>query len=324
MEVKFLNKKDFEVYSNLSKKYGSVFSYMEWLNIFGKNLHILGLYDKGNNLIGGFAIYIKKIGPLRICTNPPFSPNIGLFLKIKDIQNKVTLNSFIKMVIESISEFLEKNNFHIISLNFPRQFIDMQPFIWKKFKVIPRYTYIISLDNSEEDIWKHFSSTRRRYIRKALREKIECFKLERSDFNIIKILVEKTFLRKNKKINLDLLNKIIFSFANDENSFAFASFKNNRPIAVSFCIYDNFSAYYLLGGIDPEVKHHGAGALSLYNCIKYAKQLKLKYFDFEGSTIPSIERFFRDFGGDLVPYFRVNKALLPLEIVLKFLKRDLF
>ncbi len=38
----------------------------------------------------------------------------------------------------------------------------------------------------------------------------------------------------------------------------------------------------------------------------------------------SIEKYFRAFGGDLVPYYRINKAFLPLEILLKFIKRELF
>jgi hypothetical protein len=53
--------------------------------------------------------------------------------------------------------------------------------------------------------------------------------------------------------------------------------------------------------------------------------LGIKYFDFEGSMLPQIEIFFRGFGGQLVPYYnRINKAKLPLEILLKFYKRELF
>jgi hypothetical protein len=52
--------------------------------------------------------------------------------------------------------------------------------------------------------------------------------------------------------------------------------------------------------------------------------LGLRAFDFEGSVVPAIERHFRGFGGTLTPYFRVNKAWLPIEMVLKFFKRRLF
>jgi hypothetical protein len=58
--------------------------------------------------------------------------------------------------------------------------------------------------------------------------------------------------------------------------------------------------------------------------IKAAKGLGLQTFDFEGSSIPAIERFFRGFGGRLAHHFTVSRAWLPLEMALKFSKRNLF
>ena len=56
----------------------------------------------------------------------------------------------------------------------------------------------------------------------------------------------------------------------------------------------------------------------------YAKGKGLKAFDFEGSMLPEVEKFFRGFGGDLIPYYTINKAFLPVEMALKFMKRELF
>ena len=80
----------------------------------------------------------------------------------------------------------------------------------------------------------------------------------------------------------------------------------------------------MLGGYDNESKQHGAGALCIYNSILKSKQLNLSLFDFEGSMIKEVEKYFRSFGGELVPYYTVNKAKLIFEIILKFIKRELF
>jgi len=40
--------------------------------------------------------------------------------------------------------------------------------------------------------------------------------------------------------------------------------------------------------------------------------------------IPQIKKYFRGFGGKLTPYYRINKAKLPIEILLKFFKREVF
>ena len=50
--------------------------------------------------------------------------------------------------------------------------------------------------------------------------------------------------------------------------------------------------------------------------IQAAQERGLKTFDFEGSSIPPIERFFRGFGGQLTPYFSIHKAWLPVELAL--------
>jgi hypothetical protein len=62
----------------------------------------------------------------------------------------------------------------------------------------------------------------------------------------------------------------------------------------------------------------------MWESVKHAKDLGLRYFDFEGSMVPQIETYFRGFGGRLTPYYRINRASLPIEIILKFFKRRLF
>lgn len=99
---------------------------------------------------------------------------------------------------------------------------------------------------------------------------------------------------------------------------------DERAIACTFMVHDRRTAYYLLGGYDAEDRHHGAGALAILTSIEEAQRRGLAVFDFEGSMIPAIERFFRGFGGELVHYFTVNRAWLPFEILLKWRKRSPF
>jgi hypothetical protein len=120
------------------------------------------------------------------------------------------------------------------------------------------------------------------------------------------------------------LDAILFRFASDQNCYAFCTYRDDTPVACSFVVHDRETAYYLLGGYHTELKHHGAGVMAMVSAIRHAKALRLRLFDFEGSMVPAIERYFRGFGGSLTPYFTVNKAFLPVEIGLKFIKRQLF
>ncbi len=321
MIIKPLEQYDRELYTKYAREYGTVFNSLDWLSIFGEKVQIYGIFDKGNNLIGGFVTYEEKKIGLSVYRNPPFAPAIGPFLRI-DAQNAANITSTWKGAISVMADFIDKLPYSVISFSLNKCVIDTQPYIWKKFKVIPEYTYLLDLTISEESLLKRMSSIRRNDINKGAKDGLIVKQL--TDYEVIRSLILKTFSRQDKKINKYYLDKILFEFANDNNSFAFVTYKNNETIACTFSIYDNYTAYYLLGGYDSNNKHHGAGALAVWETIKYAKNLELKYFDFEGSMVPQIEKYFRGFGGQLTPCYRINKAKLPLEMLLKFFKRELF
>ena len=74
-------------------------------------------------------------------------------------------------------------------------------------------------------------------------------------------------------------------------------------------------------GYDNTKVHNGVGPLAMWVAILKAKEMGLQVFDFEGSIVPPIERYFRGFGGKLTPIFSVHKAWLPIEIGLKMMPK---
>ena len=96
----------------------------------------------------------------------------------------------------------------------------------------------------------------------------------------------------------------------------FAQDKNGNIHAAIYVVLDSNCAYYLLGGGDPALRSSGAHSLLVWEAIRYASQF-VDQFDFEGSMVQSIERFFRSFGAKQVPYFHITHAQKKLN----FLKR---
>ena len=81
-------------------------------------------------------------------------------------------------------------------------------------------------------------------------------------------------------------------------------------------IWDDQSAYYLVGGGNPELRNSGATSLCMWEAIKFASTVSKK-FDFEGSMTESIERFFRGFGAVQKSYYRVtHKPSKIIDIIL--------
>jgi len=321
MKIMKLSEDETSHYETIATNYGTIFNTVGWLGIFGDKVQIYGIYDKGNALIGGFCTFIESLYGFNVSHNPPSTLAIGPVIKM-DATNPVTVASNRKKILTSMAEFMENLPCSVISVNLNMDIADTQPFIWKKFKVVPQYTYIINLSQSADDIWKGMSNERRKNINKGIKDGLVTQKID--DKRIIKSLLQKTFSIKRKALNRNYVDKILFDFSNPDNSFAFVTFRADVAIAASFCLYDRNTAYYFFGGRDYETGHHGASSLAIWESIKHSKRLGLKQFDFEGSMIPEIERFFRGFGGDLKPYYRVNKAKWPLEVLLKLFRREHF
>ena len=95
---------------------------------------------------------------------------------------------------------------------------------------------------------------------------------------------------------------------NNARKMFFALDKENNIHSVVYLIWDKNTAYYLLAGDNPDLRNSGAGILTTWHSIKYAKEvLGKKDFDFLGSMIEPITRVRRNFGAIQVPYFEVKK-----------------
>lgn len=319
LELKLIDKK---TYTDFCLESGEVFSSHDWINNYSSNLIFCGIIDNGTRMVAAFYYCSNKMFGFPYHHCPPYSPYNGFITKLSS-KNFAGSQGELKRIMTVIAVYFDKlATKSIIKIAFPPKCVDMQPFIWQKFKVIPNYTYRISLTQSIDEISSKMTTERRNDIKKAMKDGVMVEKC--SDYSIVKGLIEKTFDRKSMSVNQHYLQKILIEYANNENSFAFVSYLNGDPISCVFCIFDQNAVYYIMGGYDNEKKHSGAGALALWTAIQYGKSLNLNIFDFEGSMIVPVEKYFRGFGGDITPYFVINKANIILELGLKFMKRELY
>ena len=321
MAIKRLDTTYLPSYNILANESGSIFNTTEWINLYGNQLEQYAIVDKDQKLIAAFYLYKTKQFGLTYYKNPPYTPHIGLCYKNK-AANKANALTFDKNLSNELADFISALPHGLLTLAFPAHVKDVQPFIWKKFKTIPNYTYHLDLSLSSSQLLQNMASDKRNSLAKAEKDGIKTVPV--SDYGIVEQLILKTFSRKQKSVDAAFVHRLLHQFANPSNSFAFVSYLNHIPISCAFCLVDHTTCYYLLGGYDSENKHQGAGVSTIWNAIQHAKGKGLSTFDFEGSMLPEIEKFFRGFGGDLVPYYTINRAWLPVEIALKFIKRELF
>jgi len=156
-------------------------------------------------------------------------------------------------------------------------------------------------------VWNGFDSNIRSDIRKA--EKSLEVRTElpmRSFLNVY----EKTFHRQHLKLPLqrefyfrldDVLER------HDQRRAFFAVDSKEQIHAVAYVVWDDERAYYLMGGADPHLRSSGASSLLLWKAIQFSATVAYS-FDFEGSMLETIERFFRAFGGVQTPYYVATRA----------------
>jgi lipid II:glycine glycyltransferase (peptidoglycan interpeptide bridge formation enzyme) len=180
------------------------------------------------------------------------------------------------------------------------------PFYWSGYSQSTRYTYIIEDLQDIDNVWKEFRSNIRQEIRKATKSIVIN---QKEDFDALKYCIKSTYDRQEKTgFDFRTLERI-FITCNELNcgKIFLAKNKEDDICGAIYLVWDEKSAYYIAGGSPKEVRTSGAMPLLLWEAIKFSSSVT-QQFNFEGSMIQSIERFFRGFGGRQVPYLEIKNT----------------
>ena len=261
------------------------------------------LYEKGGEIWGSFVYVIKKKFGFTLITMPKLTQFLGPYIKYPKGQKYYKKLSWEKEIMNYFIDNLPK--FDYFNMNFHYSITNWLPFYWRGFKQTTRYTYIIDNNLTIEELSKNFETDIRRRRRKA--EKLGIIVEESQDIKKIYDLANMTFIRQGIQIpySFEFLKKL---YENNKNNIRInvAKYKDIY-IAGNLLLIDKNSITYLIGGIDNNYKDLGAMDLIQYHSIKYALENSLN-FDFEGSMIESIEKYFRSFGSKQTPYFQITKT----------------
>lgn len=292
--------------------------------IYGNNIKIIKCIED-NKTIAYFYYYERYLySYIKRIQAPLFLPYNELIIIKKDTPvNKANYHKFLKDILFSLSNYLKEHyGSAIITITLSPFIIDTQPFFWNKMKVIPYYTYQINLKQPIEEISKHFDAKKRNQIKKAQKDNLKI--IEENDFNVLINSVLCTFERKNKALDKLLLKKFIEITHSNNLLKIYTCINNNEKIASAGFLLSNNKIYYLFSGFNPKMKHSGSIPLLIYYAIQEAQKQNIEIFDFEGSMLPDVEKSFREFGGDIIPYYSINKAPLWIEMILKIFQRNRF
>lgn len=258
-----------------------------------------------NQLLAQIPVHIRKKASFRFLIMPIYTPyiDIELFEDIK-IENNYTKFKYEKRIYTELIKNLPKVDY--INIRFKPGIVNLLPFYWQGFTIKTRYTYLLETSKSEDEIFDDFHPTLKKQIKKA-----ESELLVNIENNIPALFdsMKGSFSVKNDNLPSTANQvKALTQYLIGEKHAVQYVVKNNKEeiIASILFAFDSEFVDYYLGGVKAFARTSGATSLLLWEGIKLAKSKGLT-FNFEGSMIPDIEKYFRKFGGKLTPFYEVEK-----------------
>lgn len=289
-----------------------VFSQNWWLNaVAGKNNWNECRVEKDGKLVASLPYVVTNRMGFKYITQPKLTQTLGpWFSKPNPGTKYAQILAREKDLTEELIEQLPP--FDLFHQNFTPEITNWLPWYWNGFKQTTRYTYRLNDLSDIDKLYNNLQRNIRGHIRKSIREGFEVYSTDSIEKFIQ--LNEKTF--KNQGIKRPYSKELILrlnSACVNQNARKIFMVRDSegRIHAGIYIVFNKYAAYNLMIGSDPELRSSGAISLCMWEAIKFASTVTDK-FDFEGSMIETIERFFRGFGAIQTPYYSVSKISSPL------------
>lgn len=284
---------------------GCIFQKSWWLDAVAPGRNDLLLIRRGGSLAAGMPIVWSDSGRFKCISMPPLTQVLGILFPPSSAKPAKRLANEHELAVELMEQIPPCDRF---SLRFHYQFSNWSPFFWGGYSQTTKYTYVIDEIGGEAEVWSGVRDNIRREIRKAQRADISI----RDDCGLEAMYetISQTFARQGMKTPYSLefvkrLDTACTSVA--ARRMLFAVDPQNRIHAAGYYVWDARTTYFLMGGGNPALRNSGANSLMHWQAIQEARERGTKY-DFEGSMIRGVQRFFQSFGALPKAYSQISRT----------------
>lgn len=283
-----------------------LFSQPWWLDtIVGPgNWDVVAVSKNGSLTAAMPFAYITKYRQ-RVIGMPPLTPFLGPWLAPASCENPGMQNVREKQYLQQLIDQLPKYSHFHQYWHFSQT--NWLPFFWSGFQQSTRYTYRVQAQCDEDLLWTRLTPNVRNDIRKA-RSRYHLDIHDDSSLNQFWPLNLLTFQRQGLKppYSRELVSRLDTICTQKSCRRIFTAHDPDGNIhAGIYIVWDNTTAYYLMGGANPSLRNSGATTLCLWAALCFANSKGLS-FDFEGSMMKPVEHLFASFGSSPTPYFSLT------------------
>jgi hypothetical protein len=298
-----------ELYREFAQNESSlpIFSRDWWLDATaGRDAWHAALVRKGGLVVAAMPYVVKRRCRLTVLGQPALTQQLGPWLRScegKPATRLANEKGLMQALIDQLPSFDHfTQNWHYRCTNW-------LPFYWNGFKQTTCYSYVLGEIKDTANVWSGLQHNIRTECKKASNR----FGLQvRDDFPIDAFLAlnRMTFARQGLRLPYpdSFVRRLDLACAERGcRKFFIAVDPEGRHHAGLYIVWDENSSYGLMIGSDPALRASGAISLCFWEAIMHASRVTQR-FDFGGSMLKPIERFFRDFGAMQEPYFSVSKT----------------
>lgn len=283
---------------------GTIFHTLKWLKIIEKNQHLqtkyIGIFFD-NRLVGVFPLFIQKFWFIKVAASP-------FVVEDTPYMGPVIDPSHIPDFLPALDAYLKKNKIHYLRI-ISNSSYDVEN-ADRSYVFIKKYTHILDLKRTKEELWKNLEGRCRTAIRKARKSGVVVDIMKTRDYiNKYYSILEQVYHSQNKPCpnSREFYCDMWDGFSQSNAIFLSARYRG-KIIAGVIIISDRDRAYYLNGVSKHEFRFLSASNLLLWEAINIVKEKGAEQFDFVGSDIPRLAKFKKSFGGQLVMHSLVEKS----------------
>ncbi len=274
------------------------------------------VYAKSDNVWGLWPLPIAEQAGFKRITQPYLTPYLGPIVFYPERQKNAGRLAHEKEVLAGLIDLLP--DYASLDVKCLPELTNGLPFFWAGLNQTTRYTYLLEDLSDTDAVFANFRDNVRREIRKAEKQLTisagsaiqPLFDLKKSSYQAKKQTVP---------FQVPFVEGIHQLVKSAQWGQVLEAYDEQRNLhAAILLVHDHQTMYYLLGAADPKHNNSGAMSLLLWHGIQQAAEKGLQ-FNFEGSMVPAIERFFSSFGGTLTPYHHISherSKLLKLKKLL--------
>jgi hypothetical protein len=286
--------------------HGTIFHNSWWLDAATGSVRILGVRNEADVLLGGLPVPQKNSAGLKLLHQPILTPYLGPIFDLSATEGICDQLHLMRACGEALARNLgEFDSFRYLAGALAP---DLQGFLWAGFRVGLAYTFRFSSSQTPADITQAMTRTHLQKLTKAKRLNLQAAVSPRIE--PLLDLNKMTFQRKDTTPPFDdaLVTRLWQQAMQRQRADVYvASSEEGRPIAALFTVHDRRTTYQIISGFDPACSDMPGQNLVLWTAVQDALACG-RDFDFEGSAIRGVETFYRRWGANAVPVWRIEKA----------------